>query len=103
MVALGCIIYIAYWAVLLVPIQEQWAGSGQYPDLVICLIAAVGAGAIFASCTYVGNAFTKNKSFGVKHTRYSFDDLVKSKAFLWWLAITVGLTIAGTILWRGDL
>lgn len=103
LVALGCILFIMYWVILLVPVQAKWAGSGEYPSIVSCLIAAALVGLTFGSLTYVGNALTKDKAHGVRHTDFSFGQLFGSKAFWWWSAISVAVTILFTVLWRNDL
>lgn len=103
LLVLGLIIFLAYWVVLLEPIQAKYAGTGEYPPLVTCIIAAFAVAMLAATGTYVGSALRKDKVFGVTHTSFSWGQLIASKAYLAWSAVWVILTILFTIFWRNDL
>ncbi len=103
LLSLGLIIFLAYWVVLLEPIQAKYAGTGEYPSLVMCIVVAAIIGLFAATGTYVGNALMKDKVFGVKHTSFSWGALISSKAYLLWSGLWVVLTILFTFFWRNDL
>ncbi len=99
----GLVIYLAYWLVLLYPVQIAYSGTRTYPSIVLCLLAAIVVSAIAWTLVYTGTAMIKDKAFGIRHTEFSFKQLFASTAWRAMLIILAGITIGATIHWRGEL
>lgn len=103
LLALGILLFIGYWVVLLEPVQVAYAGTGSYPSLALCIAAAVIVGVVIATLTFVGNALLKDKAFGIEHTDPTFEELKEAKAFTMWAICWVVAFLILTLIWRGEL
>lgn len=99
LIAIGVIIFLGYWALLLEPIQLAYINAKKTPSLIVFGLFGLVVGFLAGAATWVGFWFATWQKREVQNT--SVHEFLQSKYFRAWTLVWMGLFLLFTLLWRG--
>lgn len=110
-IAFGCLAFFAlYWYLLLVPVQDSYVTrnllnhTANHPSWVLFALIALLDGFLFGATTMIGFNVGKPRFFGIDYPNgLHLADIIESKSFWIWCAVSVALFELFTMLWIGGI